>query len=143
MEEYLYDSLYFTFSKLNRNLTRVVENEFQKINLPPTYAYMMMLLNEWKELTPSKISESLDIKPSTTTRFLDKLQKLKLINRRVEGKYSYISLSKDGLAKIPEIIGVYETMEYKLTKLFTNKLANDQKTKFLNMTEIIKDKYED
>jgi len=143
MEEYLYDSLYFAVAKFNRNITRIADNEFKKINLPPSYAFLLMLLHEWKELTPSQISSSLDIKPSTTTRFLDKLQKQGLINRRVEGKYSYISLSNIGIGKMPEIIGIYETMEYKFSKLFTNKLANDQKSKLIDMSDLIKDKYED
>ena len=139
MEEYLHDSLYFTVSRLNRNITRLAEQEFKKINLPPSYAFLLMLLNEWKELTPTQISKSLDIKPSTTTRFLDKLQKQGLVIRRLEGKFSYVSLSPTGVGRIPEIIGVYETMEYKYTKLLSNKLVNEQKEILNDMVDVIKD----
>jgi DNA-binding MarR family transcriptional regulator len=100
----------------------------------------MLLLNEWKELSPGKISESLDIKPSTTTRFLDKLQKLGYITRRVEGKYSYISLSSIGMSKLPEIQGVIETLEVNLSKLVTSKVAERQKVVFNEIAERIKEK---
>ena len=56
------------------------EEEFKKIGLSPTYGLLLMLLDEWKELTPSQLSNYLDIKPSTTTRFLDKLQKIGLFD---------------------------------------------------------------
>lgn len=140
MEEYLYDSLYFSVSRLNRNISRLAELEFKKIDIAPSYAFLMMLLHEWKELTPTQISTALDVKPSTTTRFLDKLQRQELIVRRLEGKFSYVSLSKLGVKKMPQIIGVYETLEYKYTKILTNKLVSKQKTVLNDMVDIIKSK---
>jgi DNA-binding MarR family transcriptional regulator len=140
MEEYLFDSLYFNISRLNRNISRIADEEFKKIKIPPSYGLLIMLLNEWKELTPSRISESMDIKPSTTTRFLDKLQKQGFITRRSEGKFSYISLSSEGLNKVPEIMGAFETLELKLNKLVTLKYSDRQKILSSNMADRIKEK---
>ncbi len=140
MKEYLFDSLYFNVSRLNRNVSRIADEEFKKIKMPPSYGLLIMLLNEWKELTPSRISESLDIKPSTTTRFLDKLQKQGLITRKSEGKFSYISLSSLGLNKVPEIMGTFETLELKLNKLVTQKNSNKQKILASDMADRIKEK---
>ena len=127
MPDYLYDSLYFTTSRLYRNVNRLAEEEFKKINIPPSYGMLLLVLDEWKELTPSDISKHLDIKPSTTTRFLDKLQKQKLIHRRVEGRYTYVSLSNAGQLKIREVQGTLDTLELKLKKIVSTNVATKQK----------------
>lgn len=135
MQDYLYNSLYFTSSRLYRNVNRMAEEEFKKIALPPTYGMLLLLLDEWKELTPSAISNHLDIKPSTTTRFLDKLQKNSLINRRVEGRYSYVSLSQKGQVKIREVQGTLDTLEMKLKKIVTASVATKQKKILTQMSD--------
>jgi len=140
MQEYLYDSLFFSVSKLNRNVQRVAEEIFRPTGLPPSYGLLLLLLDEWKELSPSKISETLDIKPSTTTRFLDKLQKQNIVVRRIEGKYSYISLTPFGLSKLPEIKGAFETLEYKLQKLVSARVSTREKPILLEMADQIKEK---
>lgn len=135
MPDYLYSSLYFTTSRLYRNVNRLAEEEFKKIDIPPSYGMLLLLLDEWKELTPTNISKHLDIKPSTTTRFLDKLQKNKLINRRVEGRYTYVSLSKKGQLKIREVQGTLETLELKLRKTVTTPVATKQKKILTQMSD--------
>ena len=137
MHDYLNDSLYFSVSRLNRNIQRISDEIFKSTGLPPNYGLLLLLLDEWKELSPTKISKTLDIKPSTTTRFLDKLQKKDIVVRRNEGKYSYISLTPFGLSKIPEIKGAFETLEYKLQKLVTARVANKEKPVLLEMADQI------
>lgn len=140
MQEYLYDSLFHSVTRLNRNIQRIADDIFRSTGLPPSYGLLLLLLDEWKELSPSKISETLDIKPSTTTRFLDKLQKQDIVVRRNEGKYSFISLTPFGLSKIPEIKGAFETLEYKLQKLVGSKVSNKEKITLLEMAEQIQSK---
>ena len=139
MEEYLYDSLYFGISKLHRNVARVADEAFKEIQLAPSYAILMMLLDEWKELSPTQISDSLDISPSTTTRFLDKLVRMNLVERRYDGIYSYVSLSLEGQQKIPQIKGIHEELEYKLRRLFTSKLSTKAKPLIMDMATTIHD----
>ena len=140
MEEYLYDSLYFTVSKLHRNISRIADQDFKSIGIPPSHAILMMLLDEWKELSPGEISNSLDLTPSTTTRLLGKLDSMKLLKRRNEGKYSYISLSPKGVSKMPEIKGKFEELEFKLNRLVTNRVANKEKPILYDMATMIKEK---
>lgn len=139
MPDYLYSSLYFTTSRLYRNVNRLAEEEFKKIDIPPSYGMLLLLLEEWKELTPTAISNHLDVKPSTTTRFLDKLQKKKLISRRSEGRYTYVSLSKTGLLKIREVQGTLETLELKLKKIVTTTVATKQKKILTQMGDAFHD----
>jgi DNA-binding MarR family transcriptional regulator len=140
MEEYLYDSLYFAVSKLNRNITRIADDLFKPVGMPPSHGILMMLLDEWKELTPGELSKSLDFKPSTTTRFLDKLEEQKYVKRRFDGRFSYVSLTHKGEQKIPEIKGVFEELEYALNRLVTSKISNKQKPVFHDMASAIQEK---
>lgn len=140
MEEYLNDSLYFGISKLHRNVTRVAEEAFKGIDLSPSYGILMMLLDEWKQLSPTDISNSLDISPSTTTRFLDKLTRMGLVERRFEGIYAYVSLTPAGQQKMPEIKGIMEEMEFKLNRLVTSRIAMKAKPIIFDMAIKIHDK---
>lgn len=140
MENYLNDSLYFAVSKLHRNIVRVAEQAFKQVGISPSYAVLLMLLDEWKVLSPTEISNSLDISPSTTTRFLDKLTKLKLVGRQFEGIYAYISLTQKGTQKIPEIKGIFEEMEYELYHLVTKTKANKAKPLLIDMATAIREK---
>ncbi|WP_426450175.1 MarR family winged helix-turn-helix transcriptional regulator [Paenibacillus sp. S-38] len=78
--------LYFTISKLNRIITKIAEEEFARIGLSPTYAFLLMLVNSRPGITPTELSEKLFVTPSTITRFLDKLEGKGLVHRRGEGK---------------------------------------------------------
>ena len=140
MQEYLYDSFYFSVSRLNRNIQRIADDVFKTTGLPPSYDLLLLLLDEWKELSPTKISQTLDIKPSTTTRFLDKLEKMKIVVRRIEGKYSYISLTPLGLSKLPEIKDAFESLEYRIQKIITAKTLNKEKVVFQEIADLINKK---
>lgn len=135
MPDYLYGSLFFTTSRLFRNVNRIAEEEFKKIGVPPTHGMLLLLLDEWKELTASELSDYLDIKPSTTTRLLDKLQKLNTIKRRSEGRFSYVSLTNEGMLKIREIQGTLDTLEVRYRKIVGTQLMNKQKKVLTQMSD--------
>lgn len=140
MEGYVQESLFFVTSKLHRNIKRISEKVFKPTGLPPSHGMIMLFLDEWKELSPGDISESLDFKPSTVTRFLDKLEKMKYIERRKDSRYSYVSLSRKGVAKIPEIKGAFEELEYTLNRMVTSKISHKQQPIFRDMADRIVEK---
>lgn len=135
MPDYLYNSLYFTTSRLYRNINRYAEEEFKKIGIPPIHGMLLLLLDEWKELTASELSEYLDVKPSTTTRLLDKVQKLGFIQRRSEGRFSYISLTDKGMLKIREVQGTLDTLEVRYKKKIGTPIVNKQKRILTQMSD--------
>ena len=68
---------------------------------------------------------------------IDKLVKNKLVERRFEGIYSYVSLTLNGQQKIPEITGLLEEMEYELQRLVTKTRAAKAKPLLLDMVTAI------
>ncbi|MDI6724462.1 MAG: MarR family transcriptional regulator [Methanobacterium sp.] len=89
--------LYFTSNKLNRIISKMAEEEFIKTGLSPSYAIALMLINTEPGLSQNEISKKLNIKPSTTSRFLDKLEIKELVTRKVNGKVSYLYPTEKGM----------------------------------------------
>lgn len=88
--------LYFTSNKLSRIINRIAEEEFLKTGLSPSHALTLMIIINQPGLPQKEISKDMNIKPSTTTRFIDKLEARGLVERKVEGKVSYLYPTKKG-----------------------------------------------
>jgi DNA-binding MarR family transcriptional regulator len=88
--------LYFTINKLSRAITRMAEDSFKKTGLSPTYAFLLMLVNNKPGISQSELAEELHMTPSTITRFIDKLVIKGLIERKAEGKRSFIFPTEAG-----------------------------------------------
>lgn len=112
-EELLIHCLYFTANRFARNMTKLTEKTFDFDELSPSYLYMMMLVKYNPGITQKEICHKLSIAPSTSTRFIDKLEKLKLVTRTMEGKQSFISLTEKGEE-------VYAEFRLSLKELFKN-----------------------
>ncbi|MFE1245253.1 MarR family winged helix-turn-helix transcriptional regulator [Fictibacillus sp. NPDC058756] len=88
--------LYFTVNKLSRAITRMAEDSFKKTGLSPTHAFLLMLVNNKPGISQSELAEELHMMPSTITRFIDKLVMKGLIERKAEGKRSFIFPTETG-----------------------------------------------
>ncbi|MDP4084487.1 MAG: MarR family transcriptional regulator [Bacillota bacterium] len=95
-EQVLNHCLYFTASRFARNMTKLAEKTFDFDDLAPSYFYMIMIVKFHPEITQKELCHKLSIAPSTSTRFIDKLEKQKLVTRKVNGKQTYISLTEEG-----------------------------------------------
>ncbi len=89
--------LYFTSNKLNRTINKIAEEEFLKTGLSPSHALTLMNIINQPGLSQKEISRDMNIKPSTTTRFIDKLESRGLVERKVEGKVSYLYPTQKGI----------------------------------------------
>lgn len=96
INEYLHNCLYFTASRLARLVSEMAGEEFTATGLSPSHAFMMMLVNANPGITPATLGESLHLAPSTITRLADKLEAKGYIERRSEGKFSYIHPTEKG-----------------------------------------------
>lgn len=95
-EQLLMHCLYFTASRFSRSITKMAEKTFDFGDLAPSYLYMIMVVHYHPEITQKDLCHKLSIAPSTSTRFIDKLEKQKLVIRKTSGKQTYISLTENG-----------------------------------------------
>lgn len=95
-ESVLIHCLYFTASRFARNITKLAEKTFNLSDLAPSYLYMIMIIRFHPDITQKELCHKLSIAPSTSTRFIDKLEKRKLVTRKMNGKETFIALTEDG-----------------------------------------------
>lgn len=88
--------LYYSSNKLARIIGKMADEEFRITGLSPAYAFLISVVNEKEGISQKKLGEVLHITASTTTRFIDKLENGFYLERKSEGKNSFIYLTEKG-----------------------------------------------
>ena len=96
-DHFLEICLFFSANTLARSLLKLAEKEFNLLKLSPAHASLLLAVYDSPGITPKKLSQVLRLSPSTITRFLDSLEKKKLLQRKIKGKSALISPTKKGL----------------------------------------------
>ncbi|AFC33865.1 MarR family transcriptional regulator [Paenibacillus mucilaginosus 3016] len=117
--------LYFTVSKLNRTITRIAEEEFSRIGLSPTYAFLLMLVNSTPGITPTELSEKLFVTPSTITRFLDKLEGKGLVQRKGAGKRICVHPTEQSLVMQEKLDAAWDSLCPRYFELFGEEMCRE------------------
>ena len=110
-EQVLIHCLYFTANRFARNMTKLAESTFDFDDLAPSYLYMIMTVKFHPGITQKDLCQRFSISPSTSTRFIDKLEKQQLVRRKVNGKETSISLTESGEE-------IYKQFQLSLKELF-------------------------
>lgn len=87
--------LYHSANALSRIITRMAEEEFALTGLTPSYAFVIMSVYEKPGIQPLDLSREMQLKPSTITRLIEKLELRGLLVRKARGKYTEVHPTKD------------------------------------------------
>jgi DNA-binding MarR family transcriptional regulator len=139
----LCDCLYFTSKKLNRVINRMAEEEFIKTGLSPSHAFTLMVINNQQGLSQNEISKKLNIKPSTTSRFLDKLEIKGLVTRKVKGKVSYLYPTEKGEKLQEEIEKCWKSFHHRYSKILGKKEGAELTSLVYNAANELENKFND
>lgn len=82
--------LYFTSAALARKVEKLAVESWKPVALSPSHAYLLMAVLEEPGIQPKKLSEHLQLQPSTITRFIQKLEEKKLVIRTTEGRITNV-----------------------------------------------------
>ena len=82
--------LFFASGALARTMTRIAEEEFSPTGLAPSYAFLLMTVNEEPGIQAGEIAAIMELTPSTVTRLIEKMEAKKMLERRVEGKHTFV-----------------------------------------------------
>jgi DNA-binding MarR family transcriptional regulator len=74
----------------------MAEDAFKIAGLAPSYAHLMLLLIEEPGLSQNNLSERMNLKASTMTRFIDKLMQKGYVERVQEGRSVFIYPTESG-----------------------------------------------
>ncbi len=80
------DCLYYTANVLSRVMTRMADDAFASTGLTSSYAFLLMLVNASPGIQPLEISREMMLKPSTITRFIEKMEYRGFLQRKPEGR---------------------------------------------------------
>ncbi|MWV43925.1 MarR family transcriptional regulator [Paenibacillus sp. HJL G12] len=95
--------LYFTAARFGRHMEKLAVEAFASLDIPPSYGYMIITINDHPGITQKELCHKLTIAPSTSTRFIDKLVNQSLAKRKQEGKHILLFLTDEGRAMCNEI----------------------------------------
>ena len=88
--------LFFTANSFARQINEMAEDAFKITGLAPSYAHLMLLLIEEPGLSQNNLSERMNLKASTMTRFIDKLMQKGYVERVQEGRSVFIYPTESG-----------------------------------------------
>ncbi len=84
------ECLFYSASALARSLGRMAEEEFAAVGVAPSYAFLLMAVNEDHGANPSAISQKMQLSPSTITRLIEKMEYKGYLERKLNGKYTQV-----------------------------------------------------
>jgi MarR family transcriptional regulator, organic hydroperoxide resistance regulator len=88
--------LFFTANSLARVIGRMGEEEFTRVGMTPSYAFLLTLAIKSPGVSQKALSAQLNIAPSTVSRFVDTLIKRRLLTKEVVGRSTYIFPTEAG-----------------------------------------------
>ena len=130
------DSVGYMLKMLSTSLDAEMNKELKRLDLNLRQFAVLMTLSEAAGLTQAEIGKKINVPGYATTRTLDALEEMRLVERRTDerSRRSYrIFLTDQGLAAIPELfeiirkvnrglLSVLSTAERKQTADILNKL---------------------
>ncbi len=95
-ETYQECCLYFTANSFARHVTELAEKELAFTGLTPSYAYTLMVITDHPGIGQNAIAKRMNLKPSTITRFIDKLIIQGFVTKEQEGRNVHVTATEQG-----------------------------------------------
>lgn len=89
--------IYFNLSSLTRKITRIWQEEFSPLGLSPSHGYLLAAMAANPAASQKELSATMELDASTITRFIDALDRKKLIEKTSTGKGARFKLTPLGL----------------------------------------------
>lgn len=109
--------LFFTANSLARVITKMGEEEFASIAMTPSYAFLLTLVIESPGISQKELAENLNMAPSTVSRFVDALDKKRLLRKEGQGRNTFIHPTKKGVALEPQIKSAWTHLYERYSKI--------------------------
>ena len=100
--------LLFSANALARAITAIGDEEFGRFGLSYPHAYLLCEVVDQPGVTPSQLSQTLYLTPSTITRLVEKLEQKQLVRRESEGKNTLIYPTLQGETLRPAVAEAWQ-----------------------------------
>lgn len=100
--------LLFAANALARSVTVIGDGEFAKLGLSYSHAYLLSEIALNPGMTPTYLSETLLLSPSTITRLIEKLESKGLARRETGGKNTMVFATESGARLAPTVVDAWQ-----------------------------------
>lgn len=115
--------LYYSANALARVMTKLAEDAFATTGLAPSYAFLLMSVNEKPGIQPKEISEHMQLAPSTVTRLIEKLEYKGLLTRNSCGRATEVLPSAEGKQLQPKLKAAWRDLHARYEELIGEETA--------------------
>jgi DNA-binding MarR family transcriptional regulator len=128
--------MYYSVNKLARHLNSIADEEFKKMDITATQGFALIAIGDLDKHTPSEIAAELEMKPSTITRFLDKLEELGYVKREYHGRNTEVDMTELGKEKLKEVFQCWKGIHDRNAETFGDKIAQDVTDKVIEANKL-------
>ncbi len=128
------DCILYNAKKLERQLSKLIEEEFANVGFHHTYAYIMTVISRGEYVKTKDISLELSLDSSTVTRMVSKLEKDGLVKKGSEHSKVDISLTAKGKELMPSIVLAWDRYHKRCDQLLTSEGKQDLNTYLIEVT---------
>ena len=115
--------LYYASNALARNISRLAEEEFAITGLPPSYAFLVMTVNNQPGISAGELAEIMMLKPSTVTRLVEKMEEKELLKRMKEKRSTLVFPTKKSVELQETIKAAWKSLFERYVKILGEEQA--------------------
>lgn len=105
----------------SREISRFFDSYFEEHQLATSYVQVLRLISEHQTVTQKEIADSMNLAPSTITRFIGKLEKMGLVKKTRAGKEMSVHISDGETVKVKQLVSLLKEAERDLEELLGSK----------------------
>ena len=102
--------LYYSANALARVMTKISDEEFSKLGLSSSYAFLLMTVNNKQGIQPKEISEKMQLTASTVTRLIEKMEYRGYLKRQSCGRSTEVYSTEEGLKLQPKLKELWQNL---------------------------------
>jgi len=131
--------MYFSTSALARKIEKLAVESWKPVDLSPSHGYLLMTVMEEPGIQPGALADEMQLKPSTITRLIEKLEEKKLVIRTSEGKVTNVYPTP----KAKELQGKLKECLHHFYSSYCSILGKEECSKMINNMNKLADKLEE
>ena len=128
--------LFFSTTKLARELGKLADEAFSKTGLSPSHAMLVYIINLKGKIKQKDVGELLHLTPSTITRLIDKLELKGYVDKELDGRSVFLLSTLKGQEQQEEIINSWNVLQ----NCYKGILTDTEMVKFIDTSVKLLDK---
>lgn len=131
--------MHLASNTFSREITRHFDSYFEEYGLTTSYVELLLILQDQDELSQNDLADKMKLAPSTITRFVNKLVKKGLIEKKKVGRTAIITLSRKGQVLSLALKRSFDSAVNDLERIMGKKYVHTTKELLLHGANLLKE----